>query len=704
MKAHGHTVVVNTGSIHSHDPAIPLRDLSCIYIPCDAHAAHVYYLILPAFNSKVTDELRPTLIPENEEIVPIETYMSKQADNSLIKKWGMNDRENLKKWLLIYGYGRWKKLRETMSEGGAFSTKPIPEIRSFATAFVRTIVENLPMEKTELKRNLLNMLEEKEDDFYIPARLKDWGMIVRQRSIPWAKRIWLLYSIRDLIKRFKNAYKGEQLRWSNLLNFMPTAAFYGQRPSAWWTRRHDIDLIRGTYTHGYANYNHMRSDTNLSFSQMESDTTFKEFPTADTITRRLKKLMASIEKIEEYEFDKEQQYFENTDWTIEEKEAMLSLISDYGVPVNLEGKNDWNQLKEKFEAIMPGTDKSVNNIERIVQHLRMLAQHVIHPDEEDVEVKDADGFSMTKEAALALQNSLNQLQFIRKYVLKNGSELFNNELQALEKATERIREENRGGTDPWLFESWRCDEQDRGLLNAVADSGLGFLDNLAGNAEYGFENIEITPELAQIRIQYLCEFFHNIRNLQKFGKKKRPADELTFDEKGQIKAMIPIKKAKISRLTIPRDDDGNIQYPIMINNSLTILNLGQIETERPGYHKDRNIFPIGFQSIREHSSMFSPGERMQYYCEILDGGPKPLFRVTPMKDGEPMEEHSIVKDSSTGCWIVICNRVNEMQRSRRSKVTVSGTERFGLWDPSVVKLIHELPGAELLVQPIKGQS
>jgi F/Y rich C-terminus. len=69
-----------------------------------------------------------------------------------------------------------------------------------------------------------------------------------------------------------------------------------------------------------------------------------------------------------------------------------------------------------------------------------------------------------------------------------------------------------------------------------------------------------------------------------------------------------------------------------------------------------------------------------------------------MQERVPMDEHAIIRDSCTGCWIVICNRVNELQKSRRSKVTVSGTDRFGLWDTNVVKLIHELPGAEYLAK------
>jgi hypothetical protein len=51
----------------------------------------------------------------------------------------------------------------------------------------------------------------------------------------------------------------------NLLNFLPPAVFYGQRPSVWWTLRHDVDLLFGTYKYGYANYQAMRNDLKLSF-------------------------------------------------------------------------------------------------------------------------------------------------------------------------------------------------------------------------------------------------------------------------------------------------------------------------------------------------------------------------------------------------------------------------------------------------------
>jgi len=39
-----------------------------------------------------------------------------------------------------------------------------------------------------------------------------------------------------------------------------------------------------------------------------------------------------------------------------------------------------------------------------------------------------------------------------------------------------------------------------------------------------------------------------------------------------------------------------------------------------------------------------------------------------------------------------------MQNNKRSKVTISGTERFGLCEPSVVKLLQTLPGADKCIK------
>ena len=121
------------------------------------------------------------------------------------------------------------------------------------------------------------------------------------------KRLQLLARVKGLVK----TYKAEKRKYiakpeieidplvskqyetgDNLLSFLPVQVFYGQRPSVWWTRRHDIDLLFGTHKYGYAMYQAMRADKTMSFHKSEQvEGQFQEFPNADNITRRLKKLV-----------------------------------------------------------------------------------------------------------------------------------------------------------------------------------------------------------------------------------------------------------------------------------------------------------------------------------------------------------------------------------------------------------------------------
>ena len=88
--------------------------------------------------------------------------------------------------------------------------------------------------------------------------------------------------------------------------------------------------------------------------------------------------------------------------------------------------------------------------------------------------------------------------------------------------------------------------------------------------------------------------------------------------------------------------------------------------------------------------MFYPNKRCEYLCEILDGGSGPLFRVTSMED----KDHPITNNASSGAWIEIYTKINEITGMRKGKVTVSGPDRFGLSEVAVTQLLASLPDAE----------
>jgi hypothetical protein len=104
------------------------------------------------------------------------------------------------------------------------------------------------------------------------------------------------------------------------------------------------------------------------------------------------------------------------------------------------------------------------------------------------------------------------------------------------------------------------------------------------------------------------------------------------------------------------DSEGNVIYPIVITPTLSILSLGVVDWERPAYHSEKNIFPIGFKSLRKGTSMTVAHKQDEYLCEIMDGGNKPLFKVTCSSD----PHKPFIQNSSSGVWIDICKKINEL--------------------------------------------
>ena len=104
------------------------------------------------------------------------------------------------------------------------------------------------------------------------------------------------------------------------------------------------------------------------------------------------------------------------------------------------------------------------------------------------------------------------------------------------------------------------------------------------------------------------------------------------------------------------------------------------------FHNENNIFPVGFKSIRVYHSMFNINNKVDYLCEIIDGGNKPIFKVTSSED----ISNPIIKDSPNECWYIIENAINELKGNKKTKINIDGIERFGLSESFVKRLISNL--------------
>lgn len=146
---------------------------------------------------------------------------------------------------------------------------------------------------------------------------------------------------------------------------------------------------------------------------------------------------------------------------------------------------------------------------------------------------------------------------------------------------------------------------------------------------------------------------------------------------------------------VPRDALGKPIFPIQLGE-ITIHHLGEIIPSRP-YYDDKHIYPIGFTSSRMFSSMLTPNKRVQYFSKVIDVQNRPRFMVTAMDS----PDSPIIADTPTEAWKQVLQRISAVETGEfRKSVAVSGALRFGLLHPTTIKLVSELPYAELC-HPIK---
>jgi hypothetical protein len=393
----------------------PLR-INCyerITFPC-FNSSHSYIIIIPNLSdSKIPENLGKEAVNNKQENIEDENAFiggvgnqDELPDLQLSNSWTIHEKDCLRKYIMIYGYGKWIQIQK--SSGGILNDKPIAELRIFTNCFLKTICELLPLEKSELKRFLEELIERKKNEPFVVSKKDDWGSMFKDRTSAWGKRIQLICRVNFLIEKFKiEKKKNKEIRikcqligndtdlvkinklydnWENLLNFIPNEALFGQRPAVWWSRIHDVDLLRGTYKYGYANYQQMRLDPKFSFCKAENESTFQDFPIADNITRRLKKLIQIIVKIESnnggaVSFEKASSNKESTGFTLNEKIKIFEYLKDKGVPVNSTGRNDWIALKEELLKLEIIEGKhSLQEYEKLVQKFRVICNVVIKLD------------------------------------------------------------------------------------------------------------------------------------------------------------------------------------------------------------------------------------------------------------------------------------------------------------------------------------
>ena len=719
------------GTVYTSNSTVQVHSYDNIAINCqECRSDHIYLLTLSHHSHDAPFQATQILNPFGDsnmnvglpEIVQSDSARkfvglkepAKKPDEALARRWTSCERECLLKYLVTFGYDRWDAIKDNSDK--LLNDKKDLELKVFSLAFIKRIIELLPQHnKGELMGFLVDFIHdnENEDEPFIDHQSQDWGTLIKSRATAWGKRIRFLHKVKVIVEKFaKENKKSNDLRkalnndnldtsqkehvnnhinWNNLLDFLPDSALCGDKPATWWTRSHDVDLLRGTYKHGYANYASMKQDKALSFWKSQ------DWPTPNSITRRFIRLMQIIIRKEKENDDSEQEnpHKETSGFSPEEKGKIISYLINYGIPINANnGNSDWSALKTKL------TDKKIipkdNNEGRTIstQTLKVFVQTLQNSLKE--QMKDHtygetdytasstqlntgdDKFPLTFERANVLITRLTQMEFFRQHMhninIVSEKSLFD---QGVEELTELTK---AGESEPKKCKEtfWKCDIHDRHLLAFIVEHGFVCInDNI--NHHHDFQRIHFTTDDYLTRVDFLYQFYSKLKHPREPHQPVRP----------RKREEIYIRSGK-KEIKVERDENNNFIYPIEVSPSLSILNLGKIEYKRVQYHSKKNLFPIGYTVQREARSMYRKKEKAKYICEILENGEKPKYRITCTEN----KEEIIERNTSTACWVAVTTRIKELERKLKKKVTISGPDRFGLSDPIVVQLLQMLPGAD----------
>lgn len=120
-------------------------------------------------------------------------------------------------------------------------------------------------------------------------------------------------------------------------------------------------------------------------------------------------------------------------------------------------------------------------------------------------------------------------------------------------------------------------------------------------------------------------------------------------------------------------------------DNLIIQSLGEIQVERPSFHTDRWIYPVGFKTNRIYGSMANPFIKSVYTCAITEVAGNPRFEMSSEADPEVM----IVGPSPQFCHTTLLRYLQDTHGlDQLATVEPDGNWFFGLGHPLVMSLMQ----------------
>ncbi|KAL4229703.1 transforming growth factor beta regulator 1 [Mactra antiquata] len=139
---------------------------------------------------------------------------------------------------------------------------------------------------------------------------------------------------------------------------------------------------------------------------------------------------------------------------------------------------------------------------------------------------------------------------------------------------------------------------------------------------------------------------------------------------------------------IPLDNIGRPIFPLTIGD-LTVHSIGEIVSDRSGFHTSNSIFPVGYCSTRVYANINTPEKQCLYTCKITDGANGPMFEIETEDNSKTFRSRFLSE-----CHSQLLRALNQARGSKLVETTGKGPDFFGLSHPVVQNLIQSCPGAK----------
>ncbi|KAL1429061.1 hypothetical protein MTO96_016797 [Rhipicephalus appendiculatus] len=170
--------------------------------------------------------------------------------------------------------------------------------------------------------------------------------------------------------------------------------------------------------------------------------------------------------------------------------------------------------------------------------------------------------------------------------------------------------------------------------------------------------------------------------------KRRNTKEGLAEEAPRAKRRKPAGADKRLVAPIPLDSCGRPLFPIVLPGC-KVHSLGEIVTDRAGFHCQESLYPVGYCSSRIYASVLNANHACIYTCTILDAGTGPRFEIV----AEDAPERPFVGSSPDECYVALLRAVNRTCGAEVIVPAARGADFFALPHPTIQNLVQSCPGA-----------